>query len=184
MANFSAFLPVLLRHEGGFVDHPNDPGGATNKGITMGTFRKYAQSLLGIEPTLANLKALSDEQAGIIYKERYWDRIYADYFDSQELANFTFDFYVNAGANAIKTLQRVLNDLSDSETPLAVDGGMGPKTLKVVNASPPARLFNAYKQARKGYYERIADRNPKLKVFLRGWMNRVNSFPDMPEEIV
>lgn len=180
MADFNTFFPTLLQHEGGFVDNPNDPGGATNKGITMGTFKAQAEPVLGMEPTLANLKALTDAQAGAIYKKIYWDRIYGDQIPNQDLADMLFDFYVNAGGNAVKTLQRTINSLNDGGAQIAVDGGMGPNTLKAMNALNTDELYMAYKNARKQYYIDLADRNPKLKVFLKGWLNRVNSFPDLP----
>ena len=78
MADFNSFFPTLLKHEGGYVDDPVDPGGATNKGVTLATFRQCVQSLLGIESTLANLRALTDAQAGTIYKALYWDKIRGD----------------------------------------------------------------------------------------------------------
>ncbi|OCG94277.1 N-acetylmuramidase, partial [Xanthomonas euvesicatoria] len=93
MADFNAFFPTLLKHEGGFVNDPVDPGGATNKGITLSTFKACAQNLLGIEPSLANLRALTDAQAGVIYKAQYWDRLRADQIALQPLANIVFDFY-------------------------------------------------------------------------------------------
>ena len=74
MASFQVFLPLLLRFEGGFVDDPADPGGATNKGITLQTFQAHARQLLAVAPTLENLKNLSDAQAGTLYKALYWDR--------------------------------------------------------------------------------------------------------------
>jgi len=111
MASFDAFFPTMLKHEGGFVNDPVDPGGATNKGVTTGTFQSCAKQYLGIEPTLENLKALTDAQAGKIYKPLYWDKVRGDEIEPQELANIVFDFQVNAGANASKLLQRVLNDV-------------------------------------------------------------------------
>ncbi|NIM11315.1 MAG: N-acetylmuramidase [Candidatus Aminicenantes bacterium] len=176
MANFDEFFPELLKHEGGFVDHPDDPGGATNKGVTMKTFELYAQKLLGVEPTLENLKNLTDEQAGKIYKTMYWDKIKGDEIELQELANIVFDFYVNAGANASKLLQRVLNDMGQD---IAVDGGIGPKTLGAIDNVDQKELYRQYKQGRITYYNDLVERKPKLKVFLKGWLNRVNSFPDM-----
>jgi lysozyme family protein len=73
MANFDLFLPLLLEFEGGYVDDPEDPGGETNKGVTMAVFRECSLELLGIDPTSDALKALTDAQAGIIYKARYWN---------------------------------------------------------------------------------------------------------------
>ena len=60
MASFDVFLPMLLNFEGGYVDDPNDPGGETNKGITMATFRQCSHELLGVDPTSDNLRALTD----------------------------------------------------------------------------------------------------------------------------
>ena len=176
MAEFNEFFPHVLENEGGFVDHPSDPGGATNKGITMNTFKAYAEKYLGIEPTLENLKNLTDEQAFIIYKKFYWDKVKGDDYKTQELANMVFDFYVNAGANAAKALQRTLNELGGN---VVVDGIIGSGTLKAVNEANQVELYNKYKEARKQYYINLTEKNSSLKVFLKGWLNRVNKFPDM-----
>jgi len=176
MADFNVFFPHLLKHEGGFVDHPSDPGGATNKGITMSTFRMFAGSLLGVEPTLSNLKNLSDEQAGKIYKKMYWDKIRGDEITLQELANIVFDFYVNAGANGAKLLQRVLKDMAQN---VSIDGVIGPATMKILDSLDQREVYQRYKKGRIAYYESLVKKNPKLKVFLKGWLNRVNTFPDM-----
>lgn len=182
MANFYAFFPTLLKHEGGFVNDPDDPGGATNKGITFGTFKRYAEPYLNIAPTLENLRRLTDEQAGIIYKRRYWDVLRADLIPSQQFANMFFDFFVNAGGNAVKVLQRTLNDAFGAS--LAVDGGMGDKTFSALMNAPLDRLYTEYKEARAQYYRDLADRNPSLAKFLRGWLNRVASFPDVITDII
>jgi lysozyme family protein len=92
MASFDLFLPMLLKFEGGYVDDPDDPGGETNKGVTMAVFRGCSQSLLGVAPTSDNLKALTDAQAGIIYKALYWDKIQGDGINLQDLANIVCDF--------------------------------------------------------------------------------------------
>ncbi len=178
MASFDAFFTTLLKHEGGFVDDPVDPGGATNKGVTMGTFKSCAQKYLGIEPTLENLKALTDEQAGKIYKPLYWDKVHGDDIDVQELANILFDFQVNAGANASKLLQRVLNDLG-TKPALAVDGAIGKGTMKALQALDEKEVYRRYKQGRIDYYKDLVAKRPPLEKFLKGWINRVNSFPDL-----
>jgi len=109
MASFDLFLPILLRFEGGFVDDPSDPGGETTKGVTMATFRNCSHELLGIDPTSENLRALTDAQAGIIYRSLYWDKMSGDTFQLQDLANIVCDFYVNAGTHATILLQQIVN---------------------------------------------------------------------------
>ncbi len=178
MADFNAFFSTMLKHEGGFVNDPVDPGGATNKGVTMGTFKNCAQQYLGIEPTLENLKALTDEQAGKIYKPLYWDKVHGDDIELQELANIVFDFQVNAGGNASKLLQRVLNDLG-ATPPLAVDGAIGPGTMKALKALDQKEVYRRYKQGRIDYYQDLVAKRPSLAKFLKGWFNRVNSFPEL-----
>jgi lysozyme family protein len=178
MASFDAFFPTLLKHEGGFVNDPVDPGGATNKGITMGTFERCAGQYLGIEPTVENLKALTDAQAGRIYKPLYWDKVRGDEIELQELANIVFDFQVNAGGNASKLLQKALNDLGASP-PLEVDGAIGPATIAALKGMDQSEVYRRYKQGRVGYYKDLVAERPALGKFLNGWLNRVSSFPDL-----
>ena len=175
MADFNLFLPQLLKHEGGFVNDPADPGGATNKGITFKTFKAFAKPLLGIDPTLANLKALTNQQAGVIYKSQYWDKAQGDAIASQDLANIVIDFYVNAGVNATKLFQRVLNKMGAK---LEVDGKIGKAVLTALSGFDQKEVYKNYKQGRIDYYQNLVKKNPKLKKFLKGWLNRVNSFPD------
>lgn len=179
MANFDAFLTTLLGFEGGFVNDPADPGGATNKGITMKTFSRCAKTLLGIEPSLGNLKALTNEQAGKIYKALYWDTVRGDEIASQELANIVFDFHVNAGANATRLLQNVMNAAGASPN-VAVDGVIGPVTMQALARLDQQDVYRRYKQGRIDYYRHLAASRPALAKFLKGWLNRVNAFPDLP----
>ena len=85
MASFDLFLPMLLRFEGGYVNDPSDPGGETNKGITMATFRQCSHELLGLDPTSENLQSLTDAQAGIVYRALYWDKMSGDDVQLQEV---------------------------------------------------------------------------------------------------
>ena len=178
MASFDRFFPTLLKHEGGFVDDPDDPGGATNKGVTMRTFRACAQRYLGIEPTLENLKALTDAQAAKIYKPLYWDKVRGDQIALQELADIVFDFQVNAGARASELLQRVLNELG-AQPPLEVDGDIGARTMPALAKANAKSVYRRYKQGRIRYYRDLVARRPSLGKFLNGWLKRVSSFPDL-----
>ncbi|HXJ78221.1 MAG TPA: glycosyl hydrolase 108 family protein [Candidatus Methylomirabilis sp.] len=178
MASFDKFFPTLLGFEGGFVDDPDDPGGATNKGITMQTFSACARRLLGMEPTLANLKALTDQQAGKIYKPLYWDKVRGDDIALQDLADIVFDFYVNAGGNATRLLQRVIN-AGGADPSVAVDGVIGSLTIEALETLDQKDIYRRYKSGRIAYYQDLAADHPSLAKFLKGWLNRVNAFPDL-----
>jgi len=177
MASLERFFPHLLQFEGGFVNDPADPGGATNKGITLVTFQRYAAAVLGVAPTLENLRGLSDAQAFGIYKVGYWDPLHADDIVDQLLAEIFFDFHVNAGAAAVRVLQGALND-TGAKPRLAADGFMGPGTLQALQSTDQAGLYRIYKQRRIDFYHDLVARKPSLTKFLNGWLKRVNSFPD------
>ncbi len=176
MADFDLFLPMVLRFEGGFVNDPADPGGATNKGITLKTFTGCAEKLLGVEPNLDNLKGLSDSQTGTIYKALYWNAVHGDEIASQNLAAIVCDFYVNAGSHATKLLQSVLNSLGSN---LVVDGAIGSSSMQALAAASQDEVYRRYKQGRIAYYQDLVQQEPSLGTFLNGWLNRVNSFPDV-----
>src|ERR1700690_83240 len=173
MASFDIFLPMLLRFEGGYVDDPTDPGGETNKGVTMATFQQCSHELLGIEPTSQNLKALTDSQAGIIYRARYWNKMSGDDFQLQDLANIVCDFYVNAGTHATLLLQHTLNGMGAN---LVEDGGIGAATMNALAGLDPVAVYPQYKQGRIDYYQGLGQRFPQ---FLQGWLKRANAFPNL-----
>ncbi|OYQ36210.1 hypothetical protein CHU95_05315 [Niveispirillum lacus] len=174
MADFSQFLPIVLRNEGGWVDNPHDPGGATNKGITFYTFKKYAH-LLNMAPTLANLKKMTDEQAGRIYKVEYWDPIFGDEIQYQNLANIFCDFHVNAGYHAIELFVKILNTLGNNYHPSRLTR----RIMSSLNDHDSTEVYMEYKSGRISYYRELAQEHPVLRVFLKGWIARVNSFPDV-----
>lgn len=176
MANFDKFLPILLQFEGGFVNDPADPGGATNKGITLKTFQSCGARAGCADTSLAALRRITDEQAGRIYKLHYWNPLRADEIALQPLAELLVDFHVNAGANAVKELQRHLNDVCKGKE-VAVDGVFGPKTAALFFGTDELQTYRALRARRIAYYERICEANPRLQRFLQGWMNRVGKFP-------
>ncbi len=143
MADFSQFLPILLKFEGGYTNDTFDPGGATCKGVTLKTFQSCAQTLLGLEPTIDNLKALTDEQAGRIYKPLYWDRVHGDEIALQELANIICDFYVNAGQHATILLQSVMNRVGAAPA-IMVDGIIGSGTISALEKLDQAAVYHSW----------------------------------------
>jgi lysozyme family protein len=173
MATFDIFLPMLLKFEGGYVDDPEDPGGETNKGVTMATFQSCSHELLGVDPTSDNLKALTDAQAGIIYKALYWNKIQGDAIALQDLANIVCDFFVNSGSHATKLLQSVMIDMGAS---ISADGVIGPGSIQALSGLPQVEVYRRYKQGRIAFYQNLGQKFPR---FLKGWLNRVNSFPDL-----
>lgn len=195
MADFNKVIDHTLQWEGGLVDHPSDPGGLTNRGITIGTFRTWAKKILGIEPTEQNLRSLTTDQAKAIYRAVFWDGVQGDAIRSQDVAHQLFDMYVNATSVAVKLMQHILNVRFGQG--LTVDGGIGPKTIAAINAVNPAALHDFYKDARAKYYlyrSASLDKSDSLypffqslnireradqQVFLKGWLNRVLSFPDL-----
>ena len=178
MASFNVFFSTLLKFEGGYVNDPDDPGGATNKGITLDTFATCARNLLAIDPTLDNLKALTDDQAGKIYKALYWDKVRGDDIGLQELANIVFDFYVNAGGHATRLLQDTMN-AAGAQPAISVDGIIGSGTIQALQRLDQTGVYRRYKQGRIAYYQDLAASHPGVAKFLNGWLNRVNAFPDL-----
>ena len=179
MASFDKFLPLLLEIEGGYVNHPADPGGPTNKGVTFAVFTEWSKQLLHVEGTLDNLKALTTEQAAVIYRKLYWNRVQGDKIPSQGLANIICDFYVHNQFQGASTLQRVLN-LQGHSPQLAVDGDVGPLTIAALKQFPQSETYQLYRTHRAAFYESIAQRHPD---FIRGWRNRMKRFPVSLEEV-
>ncbi len=173
MASFDLVLPTILRFEGGYSFDPRDPGGETNKGVTMAVFRQCSHALLGLEPSSANLKALTDAQAGILYRNLYWRHMQGDLFECQELADIVCDFYVNAGTHATCLLQKVIYGEGGR---VICDGCIGAGTLKALHALPQPTVYRLYKAGRIAYYRQLGQEYPE---FLPGWLARANAFPDM-----
>jgi len=174
MADFNQYLPTLLRFEGGYVNDPKDPGGPTNMGITLKTFQGLGPSVGFTDTSLEALKRLSKEDAGRLYKLKYWDAVGADAIPLQPLAEMLVDFHVNAGGHAIRELQELLVERGAAIKP---DGAWGPLTAQALKRIDPTTAYRALRERRIAYYERLVARQPDLGKFLKGWLNRVNAFP-------
>jgi lysozyme family protein len=161
---FDASLPFILRWEGGYVDHPADPGGATNRGVTQ---KVYDAWRTGQGLTARSVRSIEDAEVREIYRNGYWVPPHCDQLRSQ-LDLVQFDTAVNMGVGrAVRLLQAAVR--------CGVDGSFGPGTLRAVDGCDLGAAIADYCDVREKYYRLLADRNPKLQAFIRGWLNRLNA---------
>lgn len=173
----------IVAREGGYVNDPDDPGGATNFGVTIHTMRRLGLDLTGDgRVSEVDVRALTRPQAVDIFITHYFKRPrVADL--PEVLQASVFDMYVNAGANAVKILQRLLVEMGHA---IGVDGGIGPQTIsaaRAAQASAPKHLADAYGIARRNYYYALADGRPASRKYARkrdggkgGWIRRAEDF--------
>lgn len=163
-AAFEASLPFVLRWEGGFVDHPNDPGGRTNKGVTQRVYDAWRKRQ-GLP--VREVKRLDDTELHRIYESGYWIPPHCDRL-ARQLDLVHFDTAVNMGpGRAVRFLQKAAG--------CGVDGDFGSQTEKAVQACRPGDLIASYCATREAYYRELVRRNASLGVFLKGWLNRLNA---------
>lgn len=173
----------ILRSEGGYVNDPDDPGGATNHGVTIHTMRRLGLDLTGDgKVSVADVKALSRAQAGDIFIDHYYRAPRINALPAPLQAS-VFDMYVNAGSNAVKILQGLLGKMGYD---IAKDGRIGPQTVRTCFAAfEEAQDFfvDAYGIARRDYYYAIGDRRPASRKYARrrnggkgGWITRAEKF--------
>jgi len=173
----------IVRREGGYVNDPDDPGGATKYGVTIHTMRR-----LGLDITrdgsvdARDVQALSQQQAVDIFKGHYFVRPRIGALP-RVLQASVFDMYVNAGNNAVNILQRLLAEFG---FPVTVDGAIGPQTIEAAQKAAmkaPEFIADAYGIARRNYYYRLADRRISARKYARrrdggkgGWIKRAEEF--------
>jgi len=159
MSNFEKCLEIILHHEGGYVNHPKDPGGETNLGVTKRVYEEWGGT--------KDMKDLTVEDVAPIYKKNYWDRVKGDELPSG-LDLCIFDFAVNAGpGRAAKMIQKMIG--------VTVDGGIGPNTLRALGLYEEemggvAEVIIEYQKQRQAYYESLST----FDTFGRGWTRRVD----------
>lgn len=173
----------IARYEGGYVNHPADPGGPTNRGVTLATLRRLQIDLNGDgRSDISDLRALTLEQAADIFLRDYYHRPRIDALP-EALQATVFDMQVNAGAQAVVILQKLLNRMGFACT---ADGRIGAQTITAAAsaaAAAPNHLADAYGIARRNFYYALADARPALRTFARradggkgGWIARAEAF--------
>ncbi|MCZ4254811.1 holin-associated N-acetylmuramidase [Sulfitobacter sp. G21635-S1] len=174
---------AIVAREGGFVNDPDDPGGATNFGVTIHTMRRLGLDLTGDgQVDVSDVRSLTRAQAVDIFIRHYFERPLIGELPGI-LQPSVFDMYVNAGANAVKILQRLLRDMGYD---VVVDGALGPQSIGAVRGAMRRgadAFVDAYGIARRNYYFRLADRRPASRKYARnraggkgGWILRAEEF--------
>lgn len=156
-SSFDRSLSAVLRHEGGYVNNPKDNGGPTNKGVTLVNFRRFVKP----DGTIADLKALTTDQAGTVFRRQYWDAVSGGVLPVG-IDYATFDMAIHSGPRlAAKFLQRAVGAKDD--------GAIGPKTLEAIVGKDPAAIINAMLDARMTFLRKHED----WPTFGKGWISRV-----------
>lgn len=174
---------AIVKREGGYVNDPDDPGGATKYGVTIGTMRRLGLDLDGDgDVDTSDVRKLTQKRAVEIFKQHYLYQPKIDKLPAR-LSISVFDMQVNAGRNAIILLQRLLQKFGE---PVSDDGAIGPQTITAAH-----RIFNAagdlfvdaYGIERRNYYYRLADKRAASRKYARtrrgakgGWIVRAEEF--------
>lgn len=155
-ANFDKCLEMLLHHEGGYVWHPEDPGGETNLGVTRAVYEQW----VGRQVMDGEMKTLTPDDVAPIYKKNYWDKVRGDDLPAG-LDWAAFDWAVNSGAGRpAKAIQRCVGATQD--------GAIGPKTLAAIANKEPDKIIEYVHDIRQKFYEKLKT----FKTFGRGWTRR------------
>ncbi|MEL6585240.1 MAG: holin-associated N-acetylmuramidase [Pseudomonadota bacterium] len=183
MLTVRSIAEAIVAREGGYVNDPDDPGGATNFGVTIHTMRRLGLDLDGDgDVDSRDVRRLTRSRAVDIFIDHYFRRVKVDQLP-EPLQATVFDMYVNSGSNAVRILQRLLRQMHFDVT---VDGVIGPQTIAATRnamGKAPDHMVDAYGIARRNYYYALADRRPASRKYARrrdggkgGWIRRAEEF--------
>jgi lysozyme family protein len=160
--NWDSSFTAVLKHEGGFVNHPKDPGGMTNLGVTKASWEAF----LNRDVTETEMRALTPEIVKPFYKAMYWDKIKGDQLPAG-VDYAVYDLAVNSGVGrAAKMLQQIAG--------VVVDGALGPKSMEAIKACDPEEMVDALCDMRLAFLKRL----PTFDTFGKGWSRRVAEVKD------
>lgn len=185
MASLKLALPTIFLHEGRYVNHPSDPGGATNWGISL-RFLKTTGDLdkdgwldgdidRDGDVDIDDIKKMSEDDAAHLYDLYFWSRYNYAEIEDQLVATKVFDLSINMGSvGSHKCVQRATRAALTNMV-LAEDGVLGKQSLKTINLANPTKLLSALKSEAAGYYRSIRLKDGNEKDFIKGWLNRAYS---------
>ncbi len=184
MADFNKAMAYILPIEGGFVNDPSDPGGATKYGISL-RFLKSVGEFEGFngdkdkdgDIDVDDILLLSTSDASLIYKKEFWNLFRYDQINDDNIANKVMDFSINIGPHhAHKIIQRALNLLppkpGTTKEYLQVDGNLGPRTMAAINNARPDRLMLTIQAVLAVYYVNITESNHVFEKYICGWISK------------
>lgn len=174
MADIYKLAPFILKWEGGFVNDPVDKGGATNMGVTIGTWRSVGYDKDGDGDIDVDdlLRLTKEDVIERVLRPHYWNRWRADEINNQSVANILVDWVWASGAHGIRRPQCILG--------VTADGIVGPKTIAAVNSMDPMELHFRIKNDRIRFIDEICKANPSQERFRRGWLNRIDELVYKP----
>ena len=168
MADIQKLIPIILRWEGGYVNDPLDRGGATNKGITIATWKAGGYDIDGDgDIDKDDVKLITEADFRIILRKYFWDKWLADLIISQPIANMVVDWTWGSGVWGIRIPQRVMG--------VKEDGIVGKKTIDALHEQDPFFFFLRLKEERLQFIDNIINNNPSQIRFKNGWYNRINA---------
>jgi lysozyme family protein len=155
-SNFKECLELVLKSEGGWVNHPSDPGGETNLGVTKAVWEEY------VGHSVKTMKGLTKDDVAPMYELKYWRPCYCEVLP-RGLDFVVFSMGVNAGTGrSVKLLQQSLGCVPD--------GVIGPRTRELISSSNGANLISKFSETRREYYRSLKT----FPIFGRGWLSRVD----------
>jgi len=178
MADFNKIAEKTFKFEGGYQAFPNDTANycngnliGTNRGISAIAYKGF----YGICPTVAQMKALTKDQALLIYKRNFWDVIQGDTINNSSVAHIFFDAHIASGGYGLKRVKTYINKYYGANKVPVTTNPLTSDHVKLVNAADSSKLFDIAKQGEIDNRNSLATTNPaKYGMFLKGWLSRLN----------
>jgi type VI secretion system secreted protein VgrG len=182
MADYRKFFPFVVRWEGGYVNDPDDSGGATNRGIIWTTYKSLAKSVLGVNPSEAHFRSLTKTDAEKFFMW-FWNKAtYNNSVRSQAISEVLTSWFWGSGGDGLESFQKMLNAKFGQR--LSVDGVIGRNSIEAINSLDEKKIFTEAIKWREQFFRDLVKRRPKDAKFLNGWLNRLKSFSERHKNLL